>query len=232
MDARTRPRPNDQCADAPAEYRRICPTSSHSPSQLGAQRVEIAHIQYYAWAQKNRAALIPTREKFLQTVEIVNEAKTRLAGVLNFDFVIHDHYATLPKACMGGWARSIVVVTPSGRVLPCHAAETLPGLSFDDVRERSLADIWRHGAAFEAFRGVGWMKEPCRTCDRREIDFGGCRCQAFAVTGDAAAADPTCHLSPDHGRFAGFAEVESRVAPPPFVYRRMGGFGAGKADRR
>ena len=200
--------------------------------ELGAQRIEIAHIQYYAWAQKNRAALIPTREKFLETVEIVNEARTRLAGVLNFDFVIHDHYATLPKACMGGWAQSIVVVTPSGRVLPCHAAQTLPGLTFDHVRERSLADIWRHGAAFEAFRGTAWMKEPCRACDRREIDFGGCRCQAFAVTGDAVAADPACHLSPDHGRFAAFAEVESHVAPPPFVYRRMGGAGAGAADSR
>ena len=189
--------------------------------EVGAQRIEIAHIQYYAWAEKNRAALIPTREKFLETVEIVNEAKTRLAGALNFDFVIHDHYATLPKACMGGWAQSIVVVTPSGRALPCHAAQTLPGLAFDNVRERALADIWRRGAAFEAFRGTSWMKEPCRACERREIDFGGCRCQAFAVAGDAAAADPACHLSPDHRRFASLAEVESHVAPPPFVYRRM-----------
>jgi pyrroloquinoline quinone biosynthesis protein E len=197
--------------------------------EVGAQRIEVAHIQYYAWAEKNRAALIPTREEFLETVEIVNEAKTRLAGVLNFDFVIHDHYATLPKSCMGGWGQSILVVTPSGRVLPCHAAQTLPGLVFDNVRERALADIWRRGAAFEAFRGVSWMKEPCRTCDRREIDFGGCRCQAFAVTGDAAAADPACHLSPAHARFASFAEVESHVAPPPFFYRRMGAQGSADA---
>ncbi len=200
--------------------------------EVGAQRIEVAHIQYYAWAEKNRAALIPTREKFLQSLEIVNEAKTRLAGVLNFDFVIHDHYATLPKVCMGGWARSIIVVTPSGLALPCHAAQTLPGLTFDNVRERPLADIWRHGAAFEAFRGTGWMKEPCRTCDRREIDFGGCRCQAFAVTRDAAAADPACHFSPDHGRFASLAEMESHVAPPRFVYRRMAGLGSPDADPR
>jgi PqqA peptide cyclase len=191
--------------------------------EVGAQRIEVAHIQYYAWAEKNRATLIPTREKFLETVEIVEEAKTRLVGVLNFDFVIHDHYATLPKACMGGWAQSVIMVTPSGRVLPCHAAQTLPGLAFDNVRERDLADIWRHGSAFEAFRGTDWMKEPCRSCDRRDIDFGGCRCQAFAVTGDAAMADPACHLSPDHARFAAFAEVESHVAPPAFVYRRMTG---------
>ena len=192
-------------------------------AEVGAQRLEVAHIQYYAWAQKNRAALIPTREKFLESVEIVNQAKARLAGVLNFDFVIHDHYARLPKACMGGWGRSIIVVTPSGRVLPCHAAQTLPGLAFDNVRERALADIWRHGSAFEAFRGVDWMKEPCRSCDRREIDYGGCRCQAFAVAGDAAAADPACHLSPDHARFASTAEAESHQTPPPFVYRRMAG---------
>ena len=125
--------------------------------EVGAQRIEVAHIQYYAWAERNRAALIPTREKFLESVEIVNAAKARLAGVLNFDFVIHDHYATLPKACMGGWAQSIMVVTPSGRALPCHAAQTLPGLVFDNVRDRPLADIWRRGAAFEAFRGTSWM---------------------------------------------------------------------------
>jgi pyrroloquinoline quinone biosynthesis protein E len=191
--------------------------------EVGAQRLEVAHIQYYAWAQKNRAALIPTREKFLESIEIVNEAKARLAGVLNFDFVAHDHYARLPKACMGGWGRSIIMVTPSGQVLPCHAAQTLPGLVFDNVRERALADIWRHGSAFETFRGTGWMKEPCRSCERREIDYGGCRCQAFAVAGDAAATDPACHLSPNHARFTATAEAESEQTAPPLVYRRMAG---------
>jgi pyrroloquinoline quinone biosynthesis protein E len=191
--------------------------------EVGAQRLEVAHIQYYAWAEKNRASFIPTREKFLQTAAIVNEARDRLVGVLNFDFVVPDRYATLPKACMGGWGRSIVVVAPSGRVLPCHAAQTLPGLVFDSVRERDLSEIWRHGSVFEAFRGFAWMNEICRSCDRREIDFGGCRCQAFAVAGDAAATDPTCHFSPDHARFASCAEAESQTAPPPFVYRRMSG---------
>ncbi len=190
---------------------------------VDAQRIEIAHIQYYAWAQMNRAALIPTRDVFMGTVEIVEAAKKRLAGVLNFDFVIHDHYATRPKACTGGWGRSIMAVTPSGKALPCHAAQTLPGLVFDNVRERPLGDIWRNGAAFNAFRGTDWMQEPCRSCDRREIDFGGCRCQAFAVTGDAAATDPACHLSPEHARFAAFAEVESHTPAPDFVYRRYGG---------
>ncbi len=193
--------------------------------EVGAQRIEVAHIQYYAWAEKNRAALIPTREKFMESVKVVDEAKARLKGVLNFDFVIHDHYATLPKTCTGGWGRSIVVVTPSGKALPCHAAQTLPGLVFDDVRKRDLGDIWRNGSAFNAFRGGDWMKEPCRSCERREIDLGGCRCQAMAVTGDAAATDPACHLSPDHARFAALAATEAHAAPPPFVYRRMSGAG-------
>ncbi|QGM99003.1 pyrroloquinoline quinone biosynthesis protein PqqE [Methylocystis parvus] len=191
--------------------------------EVDAQRIEIAHIQYYAWAQENRAALIPTRETFMETVGIVDAAKKRLQGVLNFDFVIHDHYATRPKQCTGGWGRSIMVVTPSGKALPCHAAQTIPHLTFDDVRTRDLGDIWRNGAAFNAYRGVEWMKEPCRSCDRREIDYGGCRCQALAVAGDAAATDPACHLSPDHARFAAFAETESHAPPPAYIYRRFGG---------
>lgn len=193
---------------------------------VDAQRIEIAHIQYYAWAQLNRAALIPTRETFLETVEIVESAKKRLVGVLNFDFVIHDHYASRPKTCTGGWGKSIIAVTPSGKALPCHAAQTLPGLVFDNVRDKPLGDIWRDGAAFNAYRGTGWMKEPCRSCDRREIDYGGCRCQAFALSGDPAATDPACALSPDHDRFAAFAETESQAPAPAFVYRRYGGASA------
>ena len=123
---------------------------------------------------------------------------------------------------MRGWGQSLVVVTPSGRVLPCHAAGNLPGLQFDNVRDRSLADIWFNGQAFQRFRGTDWMKEPCRACDRREVDWGGCRCQAFALAGDAAATDPACALSPKHGDVLALAERESAVAlPPAFVYRRM-----------
>ena len=189
--------------------------------QSGAQRIEVAHIQYYAWALKNRAALIPTRAAFLGTVGIVEEAKARLKGVLNFDFVIHDHYASRPKACTGGWGRSIVAVTPSGKALPCHAAQTIPGLVFDDVRKRDLADIWRNGPAFNAFRGTDWMREPCRSCERREIDFGGCRCQAMAAIGDPNATDPACHLSPAHETFAKLGETEAEAPAPAFIYRRM-----------
>lgn len=190
--------------------------------EVGAGRLEVAHIQYYAWALKNRAALMPTKEAFMKTVEIVNEAKERLKGILVFDFVVPDYYAKYPKPCMGGWGRGIMNVTPSGRVLPCHAAESLPGLEFDNVRDRPLADIWLNGQAFEKFRGTDWMKEPCRSCPRKEIDFGGCRCQAFALTGDAANTDPACSLSPLHEEWAKVAEEESHKDSPEFVFRRMG----------
>ncbi len=190
--------------------------------EIGAGRLEVAHTQYYAWALKNRAALIPTRDQFLKTVKIVEEARQRLKGILVFDFVVHDHYAVRPKPCMGGWGRSLMTVTPAGRVLPCHAAESIKWLTFDNVKERPLRDIWLNGQAFEAYRGTSWMKEPCKACDRKEIDWGGCRCQALAMTGDPAAADPTCAKSEYHAAFRALAERESRESPPPFIYRRMG----------
>jgi pyrroloquinoline quinone biosynthesis protein E len=189
--------------------------------EVGAGRIEVAHTQYYAWALRNRAALIPTREAFLKSMAQVEAARQRLKGVLVFDVVVHDHYAVRPKPCMGGWGRSLIDITPDGTVLPCHAARTLPGLRFDNIRQRPLSEIWLEGEAFQKFRGTDWMKEPCRSCDRREIDWGGCRCQAFAMTGDAANADPTCVLSDWHGDFAAVAEKESRAPSPPFVYRRM-----------
>ena len=187
---------------------------------VGAGRVEVAHIQYYGWALANRAALMPTREQVKRSAEIVEAARERLKGILVIDFVVPDYYATWPKPCMGGWGRGIVNVTPSGKVLPCHAAETIPGLVFDNVRDRPLAEIWLHGQAFEKFRGTDWMMEPCRSCDRREIDWGGCRCQAFAVAGDARAADPACVKSPRHAEMVALATREAAKPAPPFVYRR------------
>jgi len=190
--------------------------------ELGAGRIEVANIQYYAWALKNRAALMPTRAQVLKSAEIVEEAKERLKGVMVFDFVVPDYYAKTPKPCMGGWGRGVMNVTPQGRVLPCHASETVPGLIFDNVKDRRLADIWLNGQAFQMYRGTSWMKEPCRGCPRAEIDFGGCRCQAMAFTGDAANTDPACKLSPHHQAFVAAAESESaEQTPPPFVYRRM-----------
>ena len=190
--------------------------------ETGAGRLEVAHIQYYGWALANRAALMPTRAQLKRSAELVEEARERLRGVLVIDFVVPDYYATWPKPCMGGWGRGIVNVTPSGKVLPCHAAETIPGLVFDNVRDRPLAEIWLRGHAFQKFRGTDWMIEPCRSCERREIDWGGCRCQAFAFTGDAAAADPACVKSSRHAAMAELAEREAEAPPPAFVYRRPG----------
>ena len=187
---------------------------------MGAGRLEVAHIQYYGWALGNRAALMPTRAQVKRSIDIVNAARERLKGILTIDFVVPDYYATWPKPCMGGWGRAIVNVTPSGKVLPCHAAETIPGLAFDNVRDKPLAEIWLHGQAFERFRGAGWMIEPCVSCERREIDWGGCRCQAFAMTGNAAAADPACVKSSRHAELVALAEREAGAPPPPFVYRR------------
>lgn len=192
---------------------------------LGARRLEVAHVQYYGWALRNRAALMPTRAQLDAATALVAAARERLRGVLVIDYVIPDYYARRPKSCMGGWGRRFLNVTPAGKVLPCHAAETIPGLAFDSVRDRPLAEIWRDSEAFRRFRGTGWMPEPCRSCDRREIDWGGCRCQAFALTGEAAATDPACELAPDHDAMLGFAAAESEARVPAFVYRRIGAAG-------
>jgi PqqA peptide cyclase len=185
---------------------------------LGASRIEIAHVQYYGWALKNRAALMPSREQVERAATAVAELRARHHGRIVIDAVVPDYYARYPKPCVGGWGRRSLNVTPAGKVLPCHAAESIPGLQFWNVRERSLADIWASSPAFNAFRGSAWMKEPCASCPRRELDFGGCRCQAFALTGDARATDPVCHLAPDHARVAQLAAVQNDAA---YAYRRM-----------
>jgi len=165
---------------------------------LGADRLELANTQYLGWALVNRRSLLPTRAQLDAAREVARAARRRLQGRMEVLFVTPDYYAEVPKACMDGWGRRFLVVAPDGLVLPCHAAHTLPGLTFDSARSRSLADIWRDSAAFGAFRGEAWMPEPCRSCDRRAIDFGGCRCQAFHLTGDARATDPACSLAPAH----------------------------------
>lgn len=190
--------------------------------RLCAIRLEVAHVQYYGWALRNRAALMPTYAQTMQSAETVARATDRLFGIMSIDFVVPDYYALTPKPCMGGWASRFLNVTPSGKVLPCHAAESIPGLTFDNVRERRLRDIWLNSGAFNAFRGTEWMRDPCRTCDRREIDFGGCRCQAFAMTGNAANADPACAKSSFNAELVALAEREAADTPPPFVFRRMG----------
>jgi len=166
--------------------------------QLNPERMEIAHTQYYGWALANRAALMPTRAQLEKAVAIIAEAEKRLAGKIRIDSVVPDYYAKYPKACMGGWGRRLMLINPSGKVLPCHAAEVLPGLSFENVRENTLSWIWQESSSFQRFRGEDWMPEPCRSCDRRTEDFGGCRCQAFLLTGDAMVTDPACSLAPAH----------------------------------
>ncbi len=191
--------------------------------ELGAERMEAAHVQYYGWALRNRAALMPTRAQLEAATVTVAAARERLKGVMVIDYVVPDYYARRPKSCMGGWGRQFLNVSPVGKVLPCHAAETITGLVFDRVGERGLAEIWRDSEALNRYRGTDWMPEPCRSCDRREIDWGGCRCQAFALTGEAAAVDPACELSPAHTAMFSLAESESAKAPPAYVYRRIGG---------
>jgi pyrroloquinoline quinone biosynthesis protein E len=188
---------------------------------LGARRIEVAHVQYYAWALANRAALLPSRRQLDEATRIVEAARARLKGVLAIDYVVPDYHGIRPKSCMNGWARQFLNVTPSGKALPCHAAEMLPGIAFPSVRESGLADIWYRSDAFNRFRGTGWMAEPCRSCERREIDWGGCRCQAFLLAGDAGRADPVCALSPDHG-IVEAARREAEQAPQAFLYRQYG----------
>lgn len=186
------------------------------------QRIEVAHVQYYGWAIRNRAALMPTPEQVRSALETVERARERLRGRVTIDHVVPDYYGRRPKACMGGWGRRFLNITPSGKVLPCHAAESLPGMVFETVRERTIGEIWRDSPAFDAFRGTSWMPEPCRSCERREIDWGGCRCQALAITGDAAAADPVCDKSPDHVTLTSLTNQALAEGAPDLVYRRYG----------
>ncbi len=187
--------------------------------ELGAQRLEVAHAQYYGWAFLNRAALIPTYEETLASIEYVEAARERLKGVLTIDMVVPDYYAKRPKPCMGGWGKGFMNITPAGKVLPCHAAETIPGLQFDNVRDKKLLDIWMNSEAFNAFRGTDWMKEPCRSCAFKEIDFGGCRCQAMAITRDPRNTDPACALSPYHAEMVKLAKEEAAKPSAEFIYR-------------
>ena len=188
--------------------------------ELGAQRLEVATVQFHGWAEKNRAALMPTKQQDAAACRTVDAAREQLKGILVIDYVPADYHATFPKACMGGWGRVGLNVDPTGRVLPCHAAESISGLEFDNVRDKSLADIWYHGHAFNKFRGFDWMEEPCRSCDRKAIDFGGCRCQAMAMTGNAAATDPVCSKSPMHKIVLDtVSELDAVSTLPPLVYR-------------
>jgi pyrroloquinoline quinone biosynthesis protein E len=179
--------------------------------ELGAERLELANTQYLGWALLNRQALLPTRAALAEARAVADAARARLRGKMEILFVLPDYYADRPRACMDGWARRYVVVTPDGLALPCHQAASITQLHFENVRARSLGAIWSDSPAFRAFRGEAWMPEPCRTCDERALDFGGCRCQAFALLGDAAQADPACARAPRHDLVLA---ARARAAPP------------------
>ncbi|WP_299907854.1 pyrroloquinoline quinone biosynthesis protein PqqE [uncultured Paracoccus sp.] len=189
--------------------------------RLGARRIEVATVQFHGWADLNRAALMPTREQAAFARQVVNDARLRLRGRMVIDYVPADHHAIYPKACMGGWGSTGLNVTPDGTVLPCHAAQSIKGMAFENVRERSLADIWSLSDSFNAFRGTAWMPEPCQTCERKNVDFGGCRCQAMALAGDARATDPVCSRSPLHEQVVARAEADAASPTEALIYRRM-----------
>jgi PqqA peptide cyclase len=165
---------------------------------MGAEYLELANTQYYAWALVNRDQLLPSREQLERAEEITNQFRARIGDRMKIYFVVPDYYATRPKACMNGWGSVFVTIQSDGTVLPCHEARMLPGMTFPSVREHDLRWIWYDSPGFNHFRGDEWMKEPCRTCPEKTKDFGGCRCQAYMLTGDAANADPVCDLSPHH----------------------------------
>jgi PqqA peptide cyclase len=190
-----------------------------------ATRIEFANVQYYGWAFANRENLLPTREQLDRSMAVIKREQERLEGRIRVEYVVPDYYAKYPKPCMGGWGRKLMLITPSGDALPCHAAQVIPGLSFENVKQRSLRDIWERSATFQKFRGEDWMQEPCKTCDRREQDFGGCRCQALLLAGDAAATDPVCSLAPLRPKVdAILADINNAspgqvIAKPSWLYR-------------
>ncbi|HEY6476184.1 MAG TPA: pyrroloquinoline quinone biosynthesis protein PqqE [Polyangia bacterium] len=194
--------------------------------RLGAARLELANTQYLGWALANREALLPSRAAVDEARGVAQEARARLRGKMEVLFVLPDYYADRPRACMDGWARRYLVVTPDGVALPCHQAGEIPSLAsvWESVRDRPLGDIWNDGPGFRAFRGESWMPAPCRTCDERTTDFGGCRCQAFALLGDAAATDPACALAPRHDVIVvarARAEAAPAAGPAPLRLRRF-----------
>jgi pyrroloquinoline quinone biosynthesis protein E len=195
-------------------------------ASLGADRLELANTQYYGWASLNRDALMPTRAQLAAAEPIVDAAVARYRGRMQIIYVLPDYYSEFPKACYGGWGTVYIVIGPNGIVLPCHAATQITSLTFDTVRDHSLDWIWRESPGFRAFRGDDWMREPCRTCALKTVDFGGCRCQAFLLTGDARNADPVCSKSPNRHlideALAVVTDLETTiVTAPAYTYRAM-----------
>ena len=181
---------------------------------MGADHVELANSQYYAWALKNRTYLMPSAEQLRKAEETTNRFRKKIGNKMKLYFIVPDYYAERPKACMNGWGSVFLNVAPDGLALPCHEARMLPGLTFPNVREHEMAWIWNESPAFNAYRGESWMQEPCSSCDERTKDFGGCRCQAFQLTGDATNADPVCDKSPHHNIITEQVELAQKPQAP------------------
>ena len=193
-----------------------------------SNRIEFANVQYYGWAFANRDNLLPTREQLDRSLAFLKAAQERLRGKMQIESVVPDYYAKYPKACMGGWARKLILIAPNGNALPCHAARIIPELRFDNVKNHGVIEIWQNSDAFRKFRGEEWMSEPCKSCDRRSLDFGGCRCQALLLTQDATLTDPVCQFSPQRPvvdailaavNNNGPTETASASAKPAWHYR-------------
>lgn len=165
---------------------------------LGADYIELANTQYYGWSLVNRSQLMPTKEQIDEAERVTNAFREKVGSKMKIFFVVPDYFNDRPKKCMNGWGEVFMIVTANGDVLPCHSARSLPGLEFPNVRENGLAWAWNESPAFNKYRGMEWLKEPCRSCDEKEKDLGGCRCQTYLLTGDADAADPVCTKSPHH----------------------------------
>ena len=188
---------------------------------LGAEYVELANTQYYGWGHLNRDQLLPTREQLARAEEVTERFRARVGTRIRVFFVVPDYFETRPKACMNGWGSIFLTITPDGTALPCHAARMLPGLAFPNVRDADLAAIWYDSEGFNRYRGDAWMQEPCRSCPEKVKDFGGCRCQAYLLTGDAASTDPVCDLSPQHHRVTDAVQRarEPAMQVQPIVFR-------------
>ena len=191
--------------------------------ELDAQYLELANVQFYSWAQLNREQLLPTREQLQRAERITQQWREKLGGKMKLIFVVPDYYETRPKKCMNGWGNIFLTIAPDGTALPCHTARMLPGLAFPNVREHGVREIWYESEGFNRYRGTGWMKEPCASCPEKENDYGGCRCQAYMLAQDPAAADPVCDKSPRHDVVAAIVDQaqqqRSIVEAKPLLFR-------------
>jgi pyrroloquinoline quinone biosynthesis protein E len=192
---------------------------------LGAEFVELANCQYYGWAMHNREHLLPSRQQLQDAEDVTNEFREQYSGAMNIFFVAPDYYDDRPKKCSNGWGTTFITVTPEGDVLPCQSAKVIPDLEFPNIRDHDLASIWKDSALFNSFRGTDWMLEPCVSCPEKELEYGGCRCQAFLLTGDARNADPVCSLSPYHDKVTRVTDVAQQPLDSedkqPLLFRNM-----------